>query len=224
MGVLTCTQMQAELARRVTQLPVGAASLSEAAINRAIKEVNSLGSYSFQLATSSTLSVTTTGVVATPVDFDPGKAHQLIDTVSNQAIRLIPPTDIWASQGYNTISDTGYDTYYIQVGSGTAHNFVMFPAQATTHTVAIYYHKITVDITGAGVSNLPRDFDDLIIDLAESEERRIYDVGDAWPQLRERTIKKIETLLDGYRTETIQAGKQSEAAELVTEKTKLGRG
>jgi hypothetical protein len=224
MGVLTSTQMQAELAVRVTQIPTGASSRAEAAINRAIKWANRQGAYTFQLSAPVNITPSTTsGVtsIATPTDFDPGKAMVLLN-VTGTPIQRAAITEIGASLNYNTIASTDYDQYYLAASSAGASRIYLYPSNAISADVTMVYHKITTDITGSQVSNLPRDFDDLLIDLAEAEERRIFDVGDAWPQLLERSQSQVKLLLEAYRSAIGIQGLVSEAVGEVQAKTQVG--
>lgn len=226
MGAMTSTQMQTELARRVTQVPTGASSAAEAAINRAIRWINRQGSYTFQLSAPVGLtpaSVTTAySSTPTPADFDPGKAFLLLGPNGN-AIKQAPVSSLNEALNYNTIGNTDFDTYYLQAAGSGASTLYLFPSITGSPSVTIIYHKVTADVTGSGTSNLPRDFDDLVIDLAEAEEKRIYDVGDAWPQLLARAQDQIRVLLDGYRTQTIETGMDSEAQQVNAEKAQVGR-
>lgn len=220
MGSMSFTTMQTELQRRVQQL---GATDAGSAINRAIRWTNSLGAYSFQLQTPTTLAVTSTGNIAAPADFDPGKPCYCANP-NGTPIRFGPPTDVWETQGLNTIVDSGFDRFYIQVGATTTHTLYFWPVQTGTTTVTFIYHKITADIAGATTSNLPRDFDDLIIDLAEAEESRIFDKGEVWAGLLQRSQERTKSLLDAYRSERIATGLSSENAAVVQEKTSVGRG
>lgn len=225
MGALTSLQMQAELAVRVTQVPTGSSSRAEAAINRALRWVNRQGAYTFQLSAPTALTPTTTaGVtsVATPADFDPGKALLLMNA-SGTAIQKAAITDIDSTQNYNTISSTDFDQYYLVAASSGASTIYLYPSIASPVAVTLVYHKVTADITGAQVSNLPRDFDDLLIDFAEAEERRVYDVGDAWPQLMERSQSQAKLLLEAYRSAIEIQGLVSEAVAETGAKTQVGR-
>lgn len=222
MGSMTMTVMAAELNRRVTQLAIGGGGPCETALNRAIRWINRQGSYTFQLQSVTALSVVGGGsTVSTPADFDSGKACLLM--FNGIPIKNTPVSDLWESQNINTITDSGFSDYYITAAGSGASVITVLPINSITQLLTFIYHKVTADITGGATSNLPRDFDDLVIDLAEAEEKRIYDVGDAWPQLLARAQDQIKVLLDGYKTQTIETGLDSEASEEIAMKAKLGR-
>jgi hypothetical protein len=216
MGAMTAAQMQTELARRVTQL---AATDALAAVNRAIRWVNRQGSYTFQVAPPTTLAVPANGIATTPVTMDVGKAHVIYNT-NGIPVSRVGVHDVWRSSNYNTPTGINYDAYTI---TGAA--IVFFPAIAGGGTVNIIHHMITTDIAGAQTANTPKDFDDLILDLAEGEERRIYDVGaaDLWLQMTARSQDQIKTLLDGYRSVTQNPMMGTEATQAVQEKMTQGR-
>lgn len=214
MGDLTATQMVTELQRRITQL---SAPDALAAVNRAIRWINRQGSFTFQLNTPQSWSVTSTAVYNIPSDMDIGKAHLLLNP-NGTPIRKIGVHDAWVSKNYNIPPDKGFDTYHL---TQTTVNFG--PAQSGTTTVTAHYHLKTANISGSTAANLPRDFDDLIIDLAEAEERRIMDVGEIWPQVLARCQDQIKTMLDGYRSVSMEPMPTTEAAGAVQEKTQIGR-
>lgn len=214
MGTKTHAQMVTELQRRVSQLP--SADAGEA-INRSIRWINRQGSYSFQVADPTTLVVANNGVTAQPATMDVGKAH-VIYNPNGHPVRKFGIQDAWMTGNYNTLAGIGYDSYII-----TQSKLVFYPAINPGLTVTIIYHSITTDISGAQTSNLPRDFDDLIIDLAEAEERRIWDVGDNWPQLLARAVDQIKVLLNGYVSVSLEPMPLTEAQQVTIEKTQVGR-
>jgi hypothetical protein len=215
-GAKTHTQLVTELQRRVTQI---SSTDAGEAINRALRWINRQGSYTFQVKDPTTLSVTaSTGVATTPADMDVGKGHVVYGT-NGLPVRKVGIQDVTESLNFNVVSTIGWDCYII-----TQTKMVFFPAATgQPASVNIVYHLTTTDITGSGVSNLPKDFDDLIIDLAEAEERRIYDVGEIWPQMLARAQDQIRVLLDGYRSTSLQPMMATEAQQAIQEKA-TGRG
>lgn len=216
MGALTAAQMLTELQRRITQLN---ATDGAAAINRAVRWINRQGSFTFQVSAPTTLAITVaTGLATTPATMDVGKAH-VIYNPNGTPIRRVGVQDVWQSSNFNVPAGTGWDCYTI-----TGANLVFFPAGASQPTpVNIIFHAITTDISGAQVANTPKDFDDLIIDLAEAEERRVYDVGEDWAQLLARSQDQAKVMLDGYRSTTMEAMTGTEAKLATEEKLSTGR-
>lgn len=231
MGDLTSTQMQTELVRRVSQLSQGAGSAALDAINRAIRWINRQGSYTFQLvADGATLTVPISPAkVNAPSDLDPGKALLISNVTNGAGLPIVKGsiTDLWETRNFSGgIADDGFDRYLLVASASSAvpSVFHFFPSQSAQADVLVRYHKLTVDLAdGAVKSNLPRDFDDLVIDMAEAEERRINDIGDTWNQMYARCQDQIKLLLNAYKSETILPGLETEAAELNQEKTQVGR-
>jgi hypothetical protein len=229
MGVMTGAAMVTELQRRITNI---SANDALAAINRAIRWMNRQGSFTFQLATPTTLTPTA-DVGTLPNDMDDGKLRMFLNNNGTEIMKA-NVSDIDQSQNFNTPAAAGastarYDTYFIQTvfASGVPASKVYFYPLLTPNqpTVTLIYHKITADIANSGSSwtTLPRDFDDLIIDIAEAAERRIYDVGDTWTLQLQMNQQEALKLLDGYKTLTIEPGEISESTAAVAEKTQLGR-
>lgn len=230
MGDLNYGQMQTELRRRISQLNVEAAGN---AINRAIRWINRQGSFSFQLSGAELLSVTNDGLseggdevvsgvrVEAPRTMDMGKAHFIRHEGTGLPVKKVGVQDLWMDQGYdfpdsmlNVIS-----SYAIQ-----NRNFFFRRLPPSTQSLSIQFHKLTTDLGNVGdFSNLPRDFDDLVIDLAEAEERRIYDVGEVWVPLLARCQDQIRVLLDGYRSVSFEPMQGTEAVTSATEKTQTGQ-
>lgn len=218
MGAMNVTTMVTELQRRVVQLSSADAT---AAINRAVRWVNRQGSYTFQVSDPTTLAVTAaTGLATTPATMDVGKAH-MIYNLTGTPVRKIGVQEAWQTLNYNTPNGVGWDCYTF-----TGTKIVFFPAHASQPTsVNIIFHATTTDISGGQFTNLPKEFDDLIIDLAELEERRIYDVGEAahWMTMMARSQDQIKTLLDGYRSVTQQPMTGAEGDLAIQERMNKGR-
>lgn len=219
MGALTCTQLETELSRRISQL--SAADLN-AAINRAIRWINSQGSYVFQMTGPLTVTTDGSGFVALNPNVDIGKA-KYFENPDGTPINRASTFDPWLSANYNLSTsgvESGFDRYFLR---GTdAPEIRFFPQLASSIQVNYYFHTKTVSISGASLSNLPADFDDVIVDMAEAEERRIYDVGEIWPQMLARSQDRILKLLDGYKSPTMEPTMVSEAAQAVQEKASIG--
>lgn len=228
MGDKNSTQLQGELARRVTGLSTGAGSAALEAINRAIRWINRQGSFSFQLVLPAvTITVASGGTGTAPSDFDPGKLFHLNNATNGLGlpIRKATLSDIWETRNFSSdFADSGFDRYLLDVNVSPV-QIGLYPSQSGPCDVALTYHKKTVDLPdGFGsFSNLPRDFDDLIVDLAEAEEKRINDVGNTWQLVLARCQDQTKELLNGYRTASLESGPETDAKEVVQQKTATGR-
>jgi len=220
MGDITYNGFVAELQRRISGISSANAG---AAVNRAIRNINGRGAYTFQLVDKTTVSVATTGLGTTPSNLDAGKPIYVEHTATGTPVRRKSVTDLWLGNNYNTNTNSGFEGYLLIVASAPPHQIRVFPAPTgAPESFSLVYHKISADISGTTVANLPRDFDDLVVDLAEASEKRIYDVGTDWPTLMQAAEARLSALLDAYRSETIIQGLSSEAQESIAEKTKVG--
>jgi hypothetical protein len=217
MGDLTFNAAVTEIQRRVPSLSTPDAG---AAANRAVRWINRQGSFTFQAVPPTTLAVTAaTGLATIPATMDTGKAHRFWNLNGMPIQRAGTQDGGWTSANFNLPATAGWNEYQI-----TSANIVFYPAGASQPTsVNVVYHVKTADIAGGSTFNVPRDFDDLIVDLAEAEERRIFDVGDTWVQMLARVQDQIKVLLDGYRSVTQEPMPLTEAMSAVSEKLNIGR-
>jgi hypothetical protein len=233
MGAMTGAAMVTELQRRISQLSTADAL---AALNRSIRWIGRQGSYKFQLHMDQTLVVLDGATVAAPADLDNGKA-MVLQNSNGSPIARIALTDIEQLSNFNIPTQpifggiNVWDGYIIQsinnVGPPDAAVIFLYPHNGVPVStgIRISYHRITVDIANSGSSwaQLPKDFDDLIIDMAEAEESRIYDVGSEWQMMMGRVKEQIMVLLDNYKSMSMEPGLVSESSEAIKEKTALGR-
>jgi hypothetical protein len=159
-----------------------------------------------------------------PTDMDPGKAKMILN-IDGTPVQHVPLSDFWESFNYNLPEGASYNTYTIITDNTTSpptHQFLFFPS--IPGVVTLYYHRILTDLTGGSDRTaFPKDFDDLIVDLAEAEERRVYDVGDSWQLLLARCQDQIKVLLDGYRSMTMEPSSLQDSSTKIQEKTALGQ-
>lgn len=230
MGALAGDAMVLELQRRVPQL---AASEALAALNRAIRWIHGQGSFQFELTTPSTVTITAAGggaLMATgplPTDIDIGKTKLLANT-NGTPIRKIAPQDVSEHTNYNTPAalTTRYHSYFIQsINSTSPPTHIVYVLPNATGSLLLTYHKLSVDIAnnGASFSAMPRNFDDLLIDIAEANERLIFDIGTTWEVRLKQAQERALNLLDGYRTMTIQDGGLGESSVQIQQETQTGR-
>lgn len=230
MGALTGAAMVLEVQRRVPQL---SSAQALAALNREIRWIHRQGSFQFEIAAPAALTVTAAGgglLMATaplPVAMDVGKA-KLIANANGTPIRRISVQDVSELTNFNTPSalNTRYHSYFIQSENSTSpvvHTAYFLPN--FTGSAVIHYHRLSQDIADSGSSftTLPRDFDDLLLDLAESAERRIFDIGNTWDELYKRSAQDALALLDGYKSMSIQEGGVTESVAQVQQETQTGR-
>lgn len=234
MGLKTGQTLVTELVRRLANLDRPTAL---AALNRAQNWCLRQGTFQFMMTTPISIAITlqaapaqaATASSANLNNLDVGKAKMVLNT-DGTPIQHVPWSDFWQSMNYNLPSGlTTYDCYTVQsfnsaaAGSGTANTFYFLPN--ITGSAVIYGHRFASPLVDNVTSSLemPNDFDDLVVDLAEAEERRIYDIGDTWQLLLARSQDQIKVLLDGYRSSTLQPTGLQDAQTKVQEATALGR-
>lgn len=161
---------------------------------------------------------------AGPGTFDPGKARVVLNS-DGTMVQHVALSDIWESFNYNLPASTSYNVYTVVSDNTTTpptHRFLFFPA--LPGVVTLYYHRTMTDLLGGSDKTpFPKDFDDLIVELAEAEERRLYDVGDSWQILMARCQERIKVLSDAYRSMSQQATSLQDAQTKQMEVTQLGR-
>ena len=225
---MTNAEMVAELQRRITNL---SSTVAQAALNRALSWVMRQASFQFMITGPLTLTVTGAADPNDPTasanlsgSLDPGKAKMMLN-IDGTPIQHVPFSEFWTSSNYNVTSMTGlYDTYTIRTDNyaSPTHSFYFMPK--SNGTAIFFYHRVpNVIDNSTGTCDLPVDFHPLLIDLAEADERRIYDVGDSWQLLMARSQDQLKLLIDGYRSMTSQPSQLSDAQVKIQEQTQLGK-
>lgn len=218
--------MVTELQRRVTNL---SSTIALAALNRAMSWVTRQGSFQFLMAGPVTLVVTQDSSLlassgAFTLAMDPGKAKMVFNG-DGSPVQHVPFSEFWASENYNVASTGGlYDVYTLKTDNSATNSHTMYFLPKTDGNVFLYYHRLPTPLTGdTSIPDLPPDFHILLVDLAEAEERRIYDVGDSWQLLMTRAQDQLKLLMDGYRSMTQQPSSMSDSTLKIQEETQTGR-
>ena len=217
MGDATAQDLAVELQRRITQLSYPAAL---AAINRAVRWILRQGSFTFQGANKAILSVDgATGNCSPPATFDEGKAHHIVQVSTGLPVPKSGIQDL-SNDNFTSIPSNlqMFACYTISNGLLKFH-----PPQNTPLDIELHYIAKSLDLTDAVETSLPREFDDVIVDLAEAEERRIYDVGEIWVPLLARCQDQIKLMLAAYSVVSQSPEPQQELAMAAAEKTQIGR-
>lgn len=229
MGLKSGDLLVDELIRRLTNLD---RTTALNALNRAQRWCLRQGSYQFMMGGPLPLSGTLraapqqTAIATVNGAIDPGKAKMIFNSADGTPVRHVAWSDFWQSLNYNIPNNATYDTYTMQTlntNGDPAHTIYLLPNISAD--IEFYYHRISTGLSDApnSYSDLPSDFDDLLVDLAEAEERRIYDIGDSWQLLLTRSQDQIKLMLDGYRSESQQETGLTDASVKSQETTQLGR-
>jgi hypothetical protein len=207
MSSLISTQaMVTELGSRV---PIGLDSTF--AINRlnsAYRWIETQGSFSWNLL-KTTLSLTmNTLAVALPtgtgVVYNPGKLAVIYGV--GYRLQFLPMEEFAMYRSSSGASGQPFSvwTHYNVPGTGYSALFGPDAAMNTTGATSfdLYYHRQTPAALTSGASTYfptPDEFDDLILDMAEAECRRLYSLA-GWEKIQSKATDSAMRILDQYRT------------------------
>lgn len=224
MSTLTSTtNLVAECQRRV---PIGLADAHwMRKLNEAYRWISQKGNYVWDVK-KGTVAV---GVGATtftiPSDCDPGKPMYLSGNASLPTLIPYKPWDetlmnqgnevaYFGTMGVNPVPGlysvwSFYTTFSAGPPTSYAYTGILYPASAaptgTTgqFNLAFAYHTDVSGVEFTQATNVyfptPNSFDNLLIELAEAETRRIYGLA-GWDIIQKRAESAIVNLLDSYRS------------------------
>lgn len=201
-------------------------------LNEAFRWINQKGNFVWEQRNSPVTVNVGQAVFALPSDFNPGKPMALAGPFSGvtsdagnvtstvpylpwdsaldqQLAEVVAPTGMFSCWSYNTNFAVGPPAVF-------SYQAELFPASAkpTSATGAFQfrfvYHADVGSAEYAAASNIyfptPNCFDNLLIELAEAEARRIYGLA-GFEMIQKRAESAIVTLLDSYRsTKNLLAG------------------
>lgn len=204
-------QLAAQLVQRVPQ--VTHPWVLKRYLNLAYFNLSRLGNMRWLLTTAN-VSVNTSGQFTLPTDFDPGKTAFLSGTLALNYRLEIPYKPYDQALKHQTTVDAvtpgmysvwTYYTVFSAAPVSYTYQAQLYPVTAApsvgTHTLALVYHKVPVELNVASTSYFPTPdvFDSTILDMAESELRRVYHLP-GWDTLLARSQEGIMQLIDAYRT------------------------
>ena len=136
--------------------------------------------------------------------YDPGKPA--IMYAAGYRLDYKPPEEFAIYRSGQGASGQPFSVWTHYNVPGTGYSALLGPdlAKNTTGTTSIdfYYHRLTPAPLTSGASTYfptPDCFDDLILDMAESEVRRIYHLA-GWQEIQQKATDAALKLLDQYRT------------------------
>lgn len=220
---LSTSAMVAELSRRV---PLGfTATLAMDALNGAMRWINQQGSFPWLIRKADAGVTLTTGALALPADYDPGKKAVLYGTEAGAVPTEIPfmPWDVAVKQQSHQSATAASGllscwSYYAEIAVSTVTiKGQVFPASAAkTENLSFVYHTSKFPALTSGASTYfptPDHFDYLIVELAESElMRQSRLVG--WDILYKRVTDQLRAMLDAYRTTSPAMAPTSEVVNI----------
>lgn len=176
-------------------------------VNRAVRYWNGIASFIYNFRTASAplswgSSVTS---VPMPADMDPGGEFYLYTTGGNPYPVRKATLDEYGIKGVYSGSkvSANFPDHYVIVGG----NILIYPGIAAGVTLNAIYQKITVLLTDSTLSHslLPDNFDDMVVDFAECEIKRIYRII-GWEPLMARVADQSKMLSDQYRIGSAASG------------------
>lgn len=185
-------------------------------INRAIRYWDGQGSFSFNCkfdATAFSFAAGTT-TASVPSDMDTGQDVYIMSTIGNPYPITKKGMSKYGVSGINPPLKTQVNVpdHYIITGR----TIEIYPAPQVNITLSAFYHIITQAVTDDNTSHtlFPDNFDDIIMDWAEAEIKRIFRII-GWTEIYGRCMDQGKMLIDQYRTDTDLAAGEQEAVRQV---------
>ena len=180
-------------------------------LNSAYRWMDTQGSFIWNFIKGSLSLLTNTLAVVLPTtagsSYDPGRAAVMYG--AGFRLNYIPPED-WALQRPSSgISGGPFSAWTVYCVPATPAYWAIFAPDSAMNTTGatafdFYYHRMTPAPLTSGASiyfPTPDCFDDLIVDMAEAETRRLYSLA-GWEQIQQKATASAVLLLDQYRTTT----------------------
>lgn len=242
----TLTQMATECATRVPIGLSSAFWVKK--LNEAYRWISQKGNYVWDIKVSLTTQVTLLDPYGftLPSDCDPGKPMYLSgpqsgalaqtgnmytlipfkpwdDSLEQQFAEVVAPPGMYSCWSY--YANFSY-TPSFPTAPTYAYKAILYPTSAkptvTTgaFTFIFAYHTDvnSTEYTGSSYFPTPNSFDNLLIELAEAEVRRIYGLA-GWEIIQKRAESAIMNLLDSYRsTKNVLAGLQDQQKQVSEKK------
>ena len=172
-------------------------------LNRSARYWNSKASYSFNCAFNIAAFVYGPGVatVAAPADMDMGQDFYLYTSgTTPYPVRRAEINQYGiASMHSSSMTNRSLPDQYVITGR----NVTIYPAISGGITLSAFYHMNTTPLIDSTTdfSNYPDNYDDVILDFAEAESKRINRII-GWEPLMARVTDQAKGLVDQYRTNT----------------------
>jgi hypothetical protein len=176
-------------------------------LNRALNLIQFGGQYVWDVKQITVNPGAFSGNVSAPTDLDLGK-----DIFCNNASTATPISRItndkdWRPDDFATFSTTEYNSYYIDSGASAPGRMRFYPPLTVSQSVVVIYHAIPAVLDGTAGTSVPwttQWMDDLVVDLAEFEIKRISNwVG--WPELEQRSLARLKEAIARFSSERMVA-------------------
>lgn len=216
------TSTSAMVAECQTRVPIGLSSTFwMKKLNEAYRWISQKGNFVWDLAGQSITIPVGYVYFDLPLEADPGKPIYISGgPAGSPEIPTLIPFKAWDEATQNQYSEIttapgAYScwslTTFFTAGPPPVYTYrvQLFPQEAMptissgAFTVQVFYHKDVSNAEYSAASNVyfptPNSFDNLLIELAEAEARRIYGLA-GWDLIQKRAESAIVNLLDSYRS------------------------
>lgn len=225
----TTTQLVAQLQAR---LPMGLASqYCMDQLNQAYQWLEQQGAFVWNITNGTVSLPLSSAVVDCPVDLDPGKVVSLYPQITASVIPIsaelpyVPVDELANHQIYHLPIQAGVFSCYSIINQLGIYRFRFAPVTAVSAaatTFILYYHRLnsamlTPLAIGADYFPTPNAFDIMLVDLAESEIKRIYSLS-GFDTALAKAQASAALALDKYRSPKRDLAGLTEQTKEVQEK------
>ena len=218
---LTITQMVAELQTRFNNAGLDSTACLNR-LNSAYRWIESHGDFVWNVIVGSLTLPANILTVALPAAYNPGKMASLTLPTSNLPVKFLPFDEFQGMRSSTSPGTPGLFGAWTHAFDGTSAWKAIFgpdAAQSTTPTVFSFtYHRMTPAPLVTGYFPTPDELDDLILERAEADIRRIYGFVQANEMLAYVTNRAATALLSYASTKETTEGLQ-EVIQRANEKT-----
>jgi hypothetical protein len=186
-------------------------------LNSGLSLVEAAGSYSWD-AVNTTGTANGSGQWPVPVTADIGREFAFTNVNGLMIAKAMSGEALWMSANYKNVGLNVFNQWYF-LASGTLPATIQFvPAAALSFNV-IYHNLAVVLLAAAGPVTpwLETWLDDLVVDYAESEIKRVLD-WTGWQELQGRFIAKLQEVTKIFSSQRENTGPAAEVQGALAEK------
>lgn len=192
MAKLSLADMQTELARRLKQTIASSDTTTlNNAIQRAVRTIDGLASYTFLQKKATGTILTGANSINVPADLNLNKEIKFY--LDDLLLNYVPYTEL---KKYEKILNI-YPTAFAYVYDTTTPKFELNSSLTKNMDYVLIYSKIMTDPTSGNYAEIPEDWYDIIIDVAEYQQKILYNLvtGDI---ARQEALEKLKTFVREY--------------------------
>lgn len=192
MAKLTISELRTELAKRLKQVISSTDTTTlDNAIQRAVRTIDSLASYTFLQKKATGTLFAYTNYINVPNDLNINKEIKLY--LDDILMEFVPYTEL---NKYTSIF-TNYPVAYAYVYDATTPKFEFNSTAGMNLSYKLYYSKI-MTMPAVGVyAEIPEQWYDIIIDVAEYQQKMLYGIIMA-DIAKQEAMEKLKTFVREY--------------------------